>query len=214
MRRDHEYYGPPIPVVVDRFRREKSKSGGTYWRFNVFIAEPGRELLSLGWRYQNGKIAPPFTLIGNKFYTLVRVGRATARAIYQEVIRRVGEIEGTVIPFSEKGWKSPIIGESSIMKSLPEYYFEKFGKQPVEDYDPDEEENYPAEDAVPAPPPAPAELPRIRFARDWEAEHKAFEEKHKKERPTGMPPGCPPGKEMTWEELVGKWEAYEAFMDA
>lgn len=135
MRRNDEYFGPPIPVVVDRLRREKSKTGEAYWRFNVFIADAQREWLSLGWRYQNGKIAAPFTLIGGKFYTLTRVGRATARAIYQEVIRKVGEREGRVIPFSDKGWKSPIVGESSIMKALPEYYFEKYGQQAEPDDD-------------------------------------------------------------------------------
>jgi hypothetical protein len=166
MRRNQQYYGPPIPVVVDRLRREKSeKTGEGYWRFNVLIDTPWTEFVSLGWRFQGEKIYSPAMHYNGKFYTMNRVGRGTAQAIYKEVIRKVGEREGRVIPWNDAGWKPPIIGESSLHRSFPEYSFEKFGvgnrSEPIEDDVPDSPE------PIAQPDPRSLTLPDWDTRRSW-----------------------------------------------
>lgn len=132
-----------IAVFTDKFHKVESKRGEPYWRFNVYVEhDPGVAFLSVGWSYRNGKTHPPYQVIDGKFFTTLRVSRDVAKAIYKDAIRKIADLEGNDIPFHDKMWRSPIIGQSSFIKVLPAYYQEKWGAPP-EYGEKDEKSPYP-----------------------------------------------------------------------
>lgn len=122
-----------ITAVTDKFQKHSSKSGGEYWRFNVYIEDLERDygVMSMGWMLREYKLQAPYDVIGGKFYTNMRVTKPIAKAIYIDAIRRVGELEGRVIPFNDKNWKAPTLGQSSFERTLPNYHQEKYGKPEI-----------------------------------------------------------------------------------
>jgi hypothetical protein len=98
-----------------------------YWRFSVYCETGDISFVSHGWRYQNEKLHGPFVTIESKCYSSLLVSKPIAKAIYLEVLRKVGELESRTIPFNDKAWKASTMGRTSIERWFPEFYREKFG---------------------------------------------------------------------------------------
>jgi hypothetical protein len=115
-----------------------------YWRFNVYVETGDMSFISLGWEYRKGRLMAPYERIKGKCYTMVRVSKRIAKAVYKSAIREIGQLEGREIPFDDTLWKAPTIGQSSFKHAFPKYYAHYYGPHRKADADAPVYEDNPA----------------------------------------------------------------------
>lgn len=124
---------PYFLIDTDRFTRKESKAGNIYYKFNLYIRDrnnpPIWEGLLMGWRFQDGKLMPPFVGNFGRFYNSMYISNTMAEAIYRHVVELVSTIED--VPVVAKPWDAAVVYPKNFVKMMPEFHKKHFSSEKV-----------------------------------------------------------------------------------